>query len=90
MSEAAPLAGDGLDCSLLNEDNNNYGLRIAALFAILGASTIGGCLPLITRRAKLGNLGLKVKIGTVSMRILILMTTSTENIRSFPARQYKF
>ena len=54
MSEAAPIAGAGDDCSLVNQDSTDYNLRIAALFAILGASTIGGCLPLITRRAKLG------------------------------------
>lgn len=54
MSAAGPLVLDGEDCSIINEDSSDYGLRIAALFAILGASTIGGCLPLITRRAKLG------------------------------------
>ena len=63
MSAAAPLAGSDSDCSLLNEDNSNYNLRIAALFAILGASTIGGCLPLITRRAKLGNASNLIKLS---------------------------
>lgn len=58
MSEAAPIAGPGDDCSVVNQDSTDYNLRVAALFAILGASIIGGCLPLITRRAKLGKLKL--------------------------------
>lgn len=65
MSEAAPLASPGDDCSVINQDSTDYSLRIAALFAILGASTIGGCLPLITRRAKLGELALQKLIRSV-------------------------
>jgi hypothetical protein len=42
------------DCSLGEEISTNYGLRIAALFAILASSFIGGILPLITRHAKTG------------------------------------
>ncbi len=52
--EDAPLSAPDNDCSVLNADSREYNLRIAALFAILGASTIGGCLPIVTRRAKLG------------------------------------
>ena len=44
------------DCVLGEDVSTNYGLRIAALFAILTASFIGGVLPLITRHAKTGTI----------------------------------
>lgn len=43
------------DCALGEDVSTDYGLRIAALFAIMTASFIGGILPLITRHAKTGH-----------------------------------
>ena len=52
------------DCVLGEDVSTNYGLRIAALFAILTASFIGGVLPLITRHAKAGTIIPLASAGT--------------------------
>lgn len=52
---AAPAGLTPIDdpCLVSDDFKENYSLRIAALFAILAASTLGGFLPLLTRSANL-------------------------------------
>ncbi len=58
MSEASSSAatlGDACGLDANSDSNSALGLRIAALFAILVASTIGGLLPLLSKnRLKFG------------------------------------
>lgn len=41
------------NCNEVNDSSDDYGLRIAALFAILAVSAIGGSLPWICRTTRL-------------------------------------
>ena len=55
MMQVGRMADAVEDCVLGEDVSTDYGLRIAALFAIMTASFIGGVLPLITRHAKTGD-----------------------------------
>lgn len=47
-------AAPGDPCALSDDFETDYSLRIAALFAILATSFVGGSLPLISRSKRLG------------------------------------
>ena len=44
---------ESFDCDDIAGDSGDYGLRIGALFAIMGVSLIGGALPWLCKSSRL-------------------------------------